>query len=122
MQYTKSFKVNDFFNQDTENENSMPNCKKRRIRSPLKPLPTTPKKSSTFLPFPCSKSMTSPRKNFNSPRKIIFSPKKLFSPTVNLPNFVKDGKSPHQPIPKSASTKKIARNWLTEYGKSQKIR
>ena len=103
LQYTKSFPVHDFFNKDTENE-FKPYAKKRRLRSPLKPLPTTPQKSTTFALFPCSKSMMSPRKSLKSPKKFILSPKKLFSPTANLPNLVANGKSPHQPYSSTYSS------------------
>ena len=111
VQYTKSFFVNDFFNKDElENDETIPDAKKRRVsvaRSPLKELPTT------FSSFPNTKSMISPRKlSSKSPRKLKIFPKKLFSPppnshffspTANLPNFLKDGKSPHEPYPKTKS-------------------
>ena len=116
VQYTKSFLVNDFFREiENENENSIfhPDAKKRRViaRSPLTELPTS------FSAFPNTKSMTSPRKlvksNIKSPRKLKIFPKKVlfspppnshfFSPTANLPNFLKDGKSPHEPFPKTKS-------------------
>ena len=75
VQYTKSFFVNDFFNKDElENDETIPDAKKRRVsvaRSPLKELPTT------FSSFPNTKSMISPRKlSSKSPRKLKIFPKK----------------------------------------------
>ena len=111
VQYTKSFFVNDFF-REIENEDMipLPDAKKRRVtaRSPLTELPTS------FSAFPNTKSMISPRKlSSKSPRKLKIFPKKalfspppnshFFSPTANLPNFLRDGKSPHEPFPKTKS-------------------
>ncbi len=99
-------------------ENSQPAAKKRRIRSPFTSLPTTPQKSQKLAQFP-SKNIMSPQKKCyaSSPRKIVLSPRKLFSPTANLPNFVMDGKSPHQPL---SGKKKCRVDWLTSLRRQQK--
>lgn len=130
-----SFKVSNFFDKEDENiENNdsasginLPQPKKRRIRSPLTSLPTTPQKNAVkFAQFPCSlssKSVMSPRKVVGSPRKLILSPRKFMSPTANLPNLVADGRSPHQPNSgsKTSSKKKARVDWLTSFRQMQRM-
>ena len=119
VQFNSKFTITDFFNIDKENE-QLPQSKKRRQRSPLRNLPTTPRKNITFDSFPNAKSMMSPKKSLASPKKLTFSPRKLFSPTLNLPNLVRDGKSPHCPRSGGSSTKKTSRSIRDYFNKTPK--
>lgn len=123
VQYKKKedFLVTDFRNKENEHFLTPNASKKRRIRSPFATLPPTQKK---FAEFPNSmKSTISPRKMPVSPRKLLISPRKcLFSsPTANLPNWVKDGKSPHLPNNSSGNKKRCTPvDWLTSLRRQQK--
>ena len=129
------YKITNFFSKseskenDDEDELLMPCPKKPRNRSPFKNLqlksPNCPKKMLSNLPCswdlltsPSKRKDTSPRKLLISPRKLTISPRKLFSPTANLPNFVVDGKSPHNVAQSSGKKGKV--DWLTSLRRSKK--
>jgi denticleless len=122
------FNKNDIENIGTEQQQQGQSAKKRRLRSPLKPLPTTPQKQVKLAKFPCSSLMhsnkiMSPRKSvLPSPRKLLISPRKLFSPTANLPNYARDGTSPHQPNTTQSGKKRSRVDWLTSLRQQQRLK
>ena len=117
--------VNDFENVKSEPKQTpeSPAPKRRRVLHEIKP---------KFNPYPCispQKVELSPRKkqpsklNVTPKKRLEFSPKKgpWQSPTLNLPNLIEDGKSPHSRSAHNELKPKRALDWLSTLSRMKQM-